>query len=121
MTMAGKVQPCFRVFERKDRAAWVTLCAYDAVLGIPAHEPPLAGQSALSELFDRIAALFATMRSEVMTMPVAGLHADTVFRLNAVSAGGKAAHAEGGIEFAADCDGGFTRIAWVWNPAPVLR
>lgn len=120
MNMTHRVQDYFQAFERKDRAAWVALCAPDAVLGGPAHEPPVAGHTALSELFDRIAALFATIRFELVAVHVAGLHAAAVFKLNVVGANGKTAHAEGVVAFAADFDGRFTRIAGFWNPAPVF-
>ena len=120
MMMADSVQAYFRAFERKDRAAWVALCAPDAVLGGPAHEPPVVGQAALSELFDRIAALFATIRFDLTAVHVAGLNAAAVFKLSVVGANGRVARAEGIVAFAADFDGRFTRIAGFWDTAPVF-
>jgi ketosteroid isomerase-like protein len=120
MTIENQVRAYFQAFERKDRAAWVALCAPDAVLGGPAHEPPVTGQAALSELFDRIAALFATIRFELVAVHVSEPYAAAVFKLNVVGANGKTAHAEGIVAFAVDTDGRFTRIAGFWNPAPVF-
>ncbi|MEW6414805.1 MAG: nuclear transport factor 2 family protein [Pseudomonadota bacterium] len=79
MTMAHSVQTYFQAFERKDRAAWLALCAPDAVIGGPALEPPVAGHPALSALFDHIAAVFASIRFERVAVHVAGLHAAAVF------------------------------------------
>lgn len=118
--LAHNVQAYFQAFERKDRAAWVSLCAPDAVLGGPAHEPPVTGQAALSELFERISALFSTIRFDLSAVHIAGLHAAAVFKLSVVGANGKAAHAEGIVAFAAGFDGRFTRIAGFWDPVPVF-
>ncbi|MEW6119787.1 MAG: nuclear transport factor 2 family protein [Pseudomonadota bacterium] len=120
MSIEQSVRAYFQAFERKDRAAWVGLCAPDVVLGGPAHEPPVAGQAALSELFDRIAALFASIRFDLVSVNVAGAHAAAVFRLSVVGANGRAAQAEGIVAFAAGADGRFARISGFWNPAPVF-
>ena len=120
MNMTQCVQTYFQAFERKDRTAWLALCAPDAVLGGSAHEPAVAGHAALSALFDQIAALFASIRFDLVAVHVAAPHAAVVFKLNVVGVNGKAAHAEGIVAFAADADGRFTRIAGFWDPVPVF-
>lgn len=120
MTMGHRVQAYFQAFERKDRAAWLALCAPDAVIGGPAHDPPVAGYSALSAFFDHIAAVFASIRFELVAVHVAGLHAAAVFKADVVGANGKAAHAEGVVAFASGFDGRFTHIAGFWDPLPVF-
>lgn len=120
MNLVQNVQAYFAAFERKDRAAWLALCTPDAVLGGPAHEPPVIGQAALSDLFGHIAALFSSIRFELVAVHVAGQNAAAVFRLNVTAGNGKSAYAEGIVAFAADFDGRFNRIAGFWNPVPLF-
>lgn len=118
--LARSVRAYFDAFERKDRAAWLALCTPGTILGGPAHEPPVAGQAALSEFFDRIASLLAAIRFELMAVHVTGLHAAAVFRLKVTASNGKTVQAEGIVAFAADFDGRFSRIAGFWDPAAVF-
>lgn len=122
--MTAGIESCvrdyFSAFERRDRRAWLSLFADDAVLGGPAHAPPVAGRAALGEMFDGIAALFKTLRFELTAVRVHGRFAVAEFNLSATAGNGRVARADGMVAFAAGPEGRFTQVAGFWDPAPVF-
>lgn len=81
MSIDTRVKDYFSAFERKDSAAWLALFADDASLGGPAHTPPVVGRAALGELFNGIAALFETVRFEIVAIHMHGPFAVAEFKL----------------------------------------
>lgn len=120
MNIDTRVRDYFSAFERKDSAAWLGLFASDASLGGPAHTPPVVGQAALGELFDGIAALFETIRFEIVAVQVNGPFAVAEFSLTAAGKNGRTATTDGLVAFAAGPDGRFVHVAGFWDPTPVF-
>lgn len=120
MTIDARVRAYFSAFERGDGAAWVALFADDASLGGPAHTPPVVGRAALGELFDGIAALFETVRFDIVAIHVHGSFAVAEFKLATTGKNGRTATTDGMVAFAAGDDGRFTQVAGFWDPAPVF-
>lgn len=120
MSIDTRVRDYFSAFERKDSTAWLALFADDASLGGPAHILPVVGRAALGELFDGIAALFETVRFEIVAIHVHGPFAVAEFKLATAGKDGRTAAADGMVAFAAGVDGRFAQVAGFWDPAPVF-
>lgn len=120
MTIDARVRDYFSAFERKDAAAWVALFADEASLGGPAHSPPVVGHNALGALFDGIAALFASVRFDIIAIHVHGSFAVAEFDLATTGKNGRSATTDGMVAFASGPDGRFVQVAGFWDPAPVF-
>jgi len=120
MTIEMRIKDYFSAFERKDSTAWLALFADDAILGGPAHTPPVIGRASPGELFNGIAALFETVRFEIVAIHVHGPFAVAEFNFATRGTNGRTAHTDGMVAFASGIDGRFSQVAGFWDPAPVF-
>lgn len=68
MDMTHLITAYFNAFERKDGETWVGMFAHDGSLGGPAQPPPVVGHAALGEMFAGIAALFESVKFNILAL-----------------------------------------------------